>query len=94
MDRKPCPPPFPIDARVKYSGDTTYSRGKRPLLAPGDIGIVVEVVTGRRGTLDVIGQDAEGDDILDKSTDGRSVVRFPSGWTRSVGHGSARYELA
>lgn len=92
MDRKPNPPPFPLGARVRYIGNA-YSRDDKPLLQSGDIGTVTKVVESRRGTLDVLCVDDEGEEMLDKARDGRSVVTFPNGFTRSVEDPGNRYAL-
>lgn len=81
----PRPPPFPLGARVEYTGDHEQGDivdGKERRLRPGDVGVVVEVRAGRRGTGRQV-DELDGEPLYDETSDGWSVVRFPSGYERA-----------
>ena len=63
----PTAPPFPVGARVRYTGTSSFSYSGNPLVKPGDEGVVAEVVEGSVGRPDV------GPEFA-RALDGYSVV--------------------
>lgn len=83
MDREPMAPPFPVGARLRYTGDLRVTgEDGTTLVAPGMLGTVVEVRPGRRGTLHWIDLDDGGYPVQDTTRDGYSVVLTDGGWRR------------
>jgi len=102
MDRAPLPAPFPVGARVRYTGDLKlhHDGATTPFFAAGSVGVVTSVRPGRRGTMrhlrdeDGPMYDDGGEPIRDTTRDGWSVIDFGNGWTRGVDADAAGYELA
>jgi len=97
MDREPLAAPFPVGARVVYTGDLKIYRNAAdsvPIFAAGSIGVVTGTRPGRRGTLRTIDLEDGEDPFTDTTRDGYSVVDFGNGWTRAVDADADGYELA
>jgi hypothetical protein len=92
--KPPRPPPFPLGAKVEYSGPT-YSKdpeGKVLLLKAGMVGVVVDVQPGRQGTGRlVLDDDFDELKVYDETSDGASVVAFETGVRRLVRCSSIHY---
>lgn len=80
---KPELPPFPMGAKVRYTGPemTSVAWGT---LKTGDVGVVVKVVPGSRATFLRI----DDETVDDQPNHGRSIVEFPGGWRRAYRHGA------
>ena len=82
MDRIPKPAPYPMGARLRYTGKTSWyadPEGKRPIQVPGMEAVVIETRPGRRGTLRDLTDEYDDEPVYDTTTDGWSIVRLESG---------------
>jgi hypothetical protein len=101
MDKTPTPAPFPIGARVLYTGTLRLFHqptDRTPFFECGCVGRVVRNSAGRQGTLrhlrdeDGPMYDDAGEPIVDTTRHGYSVVDFGNGWTRAVRADDFEYE--
>lgn len=83
MMRNPLPPPFPVGARVRYTGTRrtyvlTDSGAEVPTVEPGLTVTIEQAKPGRKGTGRPLPGEWDGEEPpIDETRDGYSVYRVP-----------------